>query len=320
MKAATSTLCFLVRSFLIAVGFLTSVFSPALTSAAEIPEVPGFHVAATQPGAWPDILHSFGLQEQTADSARVIVLPSESDTAPVDWLAQRAERPDSYFGRRLANRPYTGHPRHLAPRARTQSMRYPPAHPTDRLGERRLDVPVFEVPSEAKILARDRIHQAPLMAVLRHGSGGVLWIAVPPGTQGYERFPFLLHVLSEIGLRPLFESRRLWAFFDSAFQRDRDINELAREWRQMGLAAIHVGAWDYFEPHADEDARLRTLIEVCHREGILVYAWLELPHVSTEFWDRHPEWREKTALLEGRAGRVASADEPGQSRLPARRD
>ena len=40
------------------------------------------------------------------------------------------------------------------------------------------------------------------------------------------------------------------------------------------------------------------LIEACHREGILVYAWLELPHVSEKFWDEHPEWREKTAVLQ----------------------
>jgi len=29
-----------------------------------------------------------------------------------------------------------------------------------------------------------------------------------------------------------------------------------------------------------------------------VYAWLELPHVSERFWADHPEWREKTALLQ----------------------
>src|ERR1041385_3241135 len=29
-----------------------------------------------------------------------------------------------------------------------------------------------------------------------------------------------------------------------------------------------------------------------------VYAWLELPHVSEKFWNDHPEWREKTALLQ----------------------
>ena len=29
-----------------------------------------------------------------------------------------------------------------------------------------------------------------------------------------------------------------------------------------------------------------------------MYAWLELPHVSERFWAEHPEWREKTALLQ----------------------
>ncbi len=41
---------------------------------------------------------------------------------------------------------------------------------------------------------------------------------------------------------------------------------------------------------------LKKLIEACHRNAILVYAWLELPHVSEKFWADHPEWREKTAL------------------------
>ena len=36
---------------------------------------------------------------------------------------------------------------------------------------------------------------------------------------------------------------------------------------------------------------------------ILVYAWLELPHVSEKFWADHPEWREKTA-----AGQDAQLD------------
>jgi hypothetical protein len=135
------------------------------------------------------------------------------------------------------------------------------------------------------------------MAGLRRGAGGVLWLAVSPGERGYERFPFVLQALLEIGLRPSFASRRLWAFFDSAYRRNADVDQLAREWRQSGIAAVHVGAWDYFESNADSDKYLQRLIAACHRERILVYAWLELPHVSTEFWYRHPAWREKTARL-----------------------
>jgi hypothetical protein len=60
---------------------------------------------------------------------------------------------------------------------------------------------------------------------------------------------------------------------------------------------VHVGAWDYFEPGKRADRYLRSLITACHRHNVLVYAWLELPHVSTRFWAAHPEWREKTARL-----------------------
>src|SRR4029077_12012006 len=69
-------------------------------------------------------------------------------------------------------------------------------------------------------------------------------------------------------------------------------------WRKAGITALHVGAWHFYEPSAEGDAYLARLIEACHREGILVYAWLGLPHVSEVFWDEHPEWREKTAVLQ----------------------
>ena len=45
-----------------------------------------------------------------------------------------------------------------------------------------------------------------------------------------------------------------------------------------------------------QDEYLKQLIEACHRNAILVYAWLELPHVSEKFWADHPEWREKTGV------------------------
>ena len=41
-----------------------------------------------------------------------------------------------------------------------------------------------------------------MTAGFRRGSGAVLWIAVPPGERGYERFPYLLNALSDLGLDP----------------------------------------------------------------------------------------------------------------------
>ncbi len=75
-----------------------------------------------------------------------------------------------------------------------------------------------------------------------------------------------------------------------------DLDYFAAKWRAAGISTLHVAAWHYWERSPEGDEYLRHLIEACHRNGILVYAWFELPHVSDKFWDQHPEWREKTAL------------------------
>ena len=59
---------------------------------------------------------------------------------------------------------------------------------------------------------------------------------------------------------------------------------------------LHIAAWRNMEPDDERDQYLRGLIAACHRNAILTYAWLELPHVSETFWADHPEWCEKTAL------------------------
>src|SRR5581483_10590597 len=82
-----------------------------------------------------------------------------------------------------------------------------------------------------------------------------------------------------------------------------DVDYLARRWRQSGIGVLHVAAWHNVEPDPGNDEYLKKLIEACHRNAILVYAWLELPHVSEKFWADHPAWREKTA-----AGQDAQLD------------
>jgi hypothetical protein len=136
------------------------------------------------------------------------------------------------------------------------------------------------------------------MVALHRGSGAVLWIAAEPGKQGYERFPYLLQALNDLGVTPPFRSQRLWAFFDGSYRSRVDLDYFAERWRTAGISAIHVAGWHYYEQNAETDAYLKRLIEACHRKAILVYVWLELPHVSEKFWDEHPEWREKTAILQ----------------------
>jgi hypothetical protein len=153
-------------------------------------------------------------------------------------------------------------------------------------------------PSNTQVLNREKSTGEPLVCLVPHGKGKGLFLAAqldPEKGEGYARFPYLLHELQQAGVRFPFRSERLWAFFDYGYRRLEDPEKLAQFWRKTGIQSIHVGTWDFFDSGAKEEAYLRKLIESCHRNGILVYAWLELPHVSTKFWGDNPQWREKTA-------------------------
>jgi hypothetical protein len=165
--------------------------------------------------------------------------------------------------------------------------------------ENSVDIAVFEMPLGARVFTRERWTGAPLVAGLAGSGNGagkpVLWTAVAPGARGFERFPYLPQALVDLGLKPALESRSLWVFFDSSYRLRADLNYLAARWRRGGVAALQVAAWHFWERDRARDEWLERLIKACHRHGILVYAWVEFPHVSEAFWNEHPEWREKTA-------------------------
>ena len=161
-----------------------------------------------------------------------------------------------------------------------------------------VDIPRYDIPPDARIFAKERWTGAPVIAGYRLGAGAVLWVATSAGTNGYERFPYLTQALADLGFGPSFRSSRLWAFFDDSYRSRADPDYLAARWRKAGIAALHVASWHFFDPDSTHDQYLQKLIAACHRHGILVYAWIELPHVSDAFWAQHPEWREKTALLQ----------------------
>ena len=256
-----------------------------------------FRVSGRDPGPWPAILRSAGFVAAAGGAADVWVVRAGESGDPAPW-ALRAEEGafvllegESAIATALGFRPG-------ADKVRVASVEDKRQPRLDIIWERPLDLPVFSVPGEARVFASERWRGAPLIAGFQRGAGAVLWVAAAPGTLGYERFPYLLHALADLGLAPPFHSRRLWAFFDSSYHSRVDLEYFARRWRSAGILALHVAAWHYFEPESRNDGYLQKLIETCHRNGILVYAWLELPHVSEKFWNGHPEWREKTALLQ----------------------
>ncbi|MGO9256838.1 MAG: hypothetical protein ACLQU1_11120 [Bryobacteraceae bacterium] len=261
-------------------------------------DLPYFSMLSAPPGPWPAILSSIGLQPPPAgvSTARVTVALPGAPASP-DWpkrveagailILEGASPLAESFGIRPG-----------ATMVHAGSLRDIHQPGLSIVWENPLDLPVFTLPAAAMVFTRDRWAGAPLTAGLRRGSGAVLWVAVSPGERGYERFPYLLDALCDMGLDPPFRSSRLWAFFDSAYRSRVDVDYFAARWRKSGIAALHVAAWHFFEPDAEGDAYLKRLIKACHREGIQVYAWLELPHVSEKFWSAHPEWREKTAVLQ----------------------
>jgi hypothetical protein len=253
-----------------------------------------FNVSSPNPGAWPEILATVGFRPAAATQAGIAVVRPDSTTS-TDWAARVEGGAFLILEGESSTADLFGF-RKTADNIRAGSLIdvHLPRLPV--IWQSAQELARFEVPPGANVFAKERWTGAPLVAGMRRGKGAVLWVATSPGEHGYERYPYLLHALANLGLDPPFRSSRLWAFFDSAYRLRADSGYLARRWRTAGIAALHVAAWHFFEPDAAGDAYLRDLIAACHRQGILVYAWLELPHVSEKFWDDHPDWREQTAL------------------------
>lgn len=255
-----------------------------------------FQVMGAEAGSWPAVLSSLGLQPQAAGGSAQVIVVREGTRAP--GALERAEAGAFVILEGKSDAAEAAGFRAGAARVRVRSVEDLRRPQLRIVWESDVEAPVFTLPEGARVFARERWQKVPLMAGMRRGAGAVLWVAASPGARGYERFPYLLHALADLGFEPPFQARRLWAFFDSSYRMRADLDYLARRWRKSGIAALHVAAWHYFEPDAARDEYLQRLIRVCHRNAILVYAWVELPHVSEKFWQDHPEWREKTAVLQ----------------------
>lgn len=291
-------------SFLTRMGAsrLALLLFPALLAAgtvspsASVSPAIGFAVLGDDPGPWPQILSAVGFQPQAAAAADIVVL--RPGAPAVSQLAERVEQgafvivegastAAELFGFRAGKD-------HVVVGSVEDVHR--PKLPI--IWQKAVELPRFEIPKTARIFAKERWTGAPLIAGYTSGRGAVLWVVANPGERGYERFPYILQSLNDLGLTPSLRSARLWAFFDYAYRMRVDLDYFAARWRASGIATLQVAAWHYYDPDPERDRYLNTLIESCHRHGILVYAWIELPHVSGQFWRAHPEWREKTALLQ----------------------
>ncbi len=278
-------------------GFLAGLLIAMLCSSALAAPSYTFLVAMEEPGRWPAILSSSGMLPADGRPSNVFVLGAAPTGAPDAWLRKIEQGAVVVVEGQSDLAVALGF--HVA--GKRVTVRSVVDEHSPRLAiywEKPLELPVYSIPEGGRVFAHERWDNAPLLVGLQRGKGAVLWLATSPGQLGYERFPYLIQALVDLGIELPFRSAKQWAFFDSAYRSRVDLDYFAVRWRQAGIAALQVAAWHYFEPDEGQDAYLRRLIDACHAHGILVYAWLELPHVSERFWDRHPEWREKTALLQ----------------------
>ncbi|MEP6715935.1 MAG: hypothetical protein ABJC09_10190 [Terriglobia bacterium] len=263
---------------------------PAICSAST------FAVLGPRPGPWPAILSSAGHIPSPAAGAEIFVALPGSPAA-ADWQAKVKN------GAALILEGSSPLAASFGFRARLDTVSV--IHVTDvhnpalpLIWNHAVEMPRTDIPPEARVFAKDRWTDSPIVAGFRLGAGAVLWLGISPGQEGYERFPWLMQSLADLGFEPSIRDSRLWAFFDYSYRARADTDYLAERWRKAGIGALHVASWHFYDTDPERDDYLKKLIEACHRHGVLVYAWIELPHVSDKFWAAHPEWREQTATLQ----------------------
>ena len=152
---------------------------------------------------------------------------------------------------------------------------------------------------QLKVLYADSAKGHALVGSGNLGKGKFLYLAShldAVSGEGYSRFPTLVNALKrELGIRPPFRRQGVDAYFDPGYRSKIPTEDLPLLWRKWGIRAVHAAAWYYDGPKPFD---YRRLIDAAHKNGILVYAWLEWPHIGEGFWKKHPEWRQKTALLQ----------------------
>lgn len=149
---------------------------------------------------------------------------------------------------------------------------------------------------EAIFLAKDAHSETPLALSFHLGRGQVLFLGAlfdPFTPHGISRFPyFAFYLKNALGLPFNVRRNNLEFYFDPGFHQATNWEKLARRWRASGVRIIYLAAWHFY---GNYEFDYRYFIDLCHRNGIAVYAWFELPQVSPLFWQDHANWREKTA-------------------------
>lgn len=154
-------------------------------------------------------------------------------------------------------------------------------------------VPKFSFES-GTVLARDLDQNWPIAVLRPLGQGKVLFLVAPfdPLTPfGLSRYPYLAYYLKNtLGIPFSVRRNVLELYFDPGLRPQASLEKLVRHWRASGVKVIYLAAWHFYENY---QFPYGYFIDLCHRFGLAVYAWLEFPYVTSLMWEKNPEWREK---------------------------
>jgi hypothetical protein len=160
----------------------------------------------------------------------------------------------------------------------------------------RLAYPRFKGNPALQVLAFDPRHKAPLLVAGSRGQGRFIYSAIPlEPREGmvFQYLPFLAQaIVDELHVAPSLAADNLCVYVDAGGEPKVDPAVVVAQLKSWSVREVHLGAFYGSESFQNFVPRF---IAAAHQEGIAVYAWLEYPMVSTEFWNQHPRWREVTA-------------------------
>ena len=159
---------------------------------------------------------------------------------------------------------------------------------------RRLAYSRIKMGRPLQVLANDS--KSPLVVAGNRGQGRFIYSGVPlEPREGmvFQYLPFLAQAIAdELHIVPTLAADNLCVYIDPGGEPKDDPAMIVAQLKSWSVREVHLGAFYGSDGFKDFTPRFIT---AAHREGIAVYAWLEYPMVSQEFWDQHPQWREVTA-------------------------
>jgi hypothetical protein len=154
----------------------------------------------------------------------------------------------------------------------------------------------FKVRPSLQVLAFDPRHNSPLVVSGSRGHGRFLYSAIPLEPQEgmvFQYLPFLAQaIVDELHVAPTLGADNLCVYIDFGGEPKGDPAVIVAQLKQWSVHEVHLGAFYGSDMFLEF---LPRFLAAAHQQGIAVYAWLEYPMVSQEFWDEHPQWREVTA-------------------------